>query len=373
MLRQILGTAEVASAINGLALETPARMGRQYMLAEIPFVGIALIASLLCTCEARLRILVLGLDVLLQVAGLAVASAAMLAPMPILAVQRVLAMLGVQRPLFEGQWARRTGVELAAALVALALPLLIEAPGTLCAAKRIILRVLPDLVAFQLQFLRELGVAVAARIDTRTLVGLAQMALHIAVGDEHLVTLIQQALDRFLGRRLRSFVGAPQVTLQMRHNGVGLVAALMGAGVFLLQRKALIHNSSILLGTAYNSRMVIFVAVQLVQTLKRRLTFSNAAGVFRIAAAIATLLKMLELLQDIVQVAITSYLRSRRHFYWTFSAIYIKNHFLAGAIENRLKSDIDNSCLQSVTVHPVGSSRLSSGILWIPTENRLFY
>lgn len=59
--------------------------------------------------------------------------------------------------------------------------------------------------------------------------------------------------------------------------------------------------------------MVIFVAIQLIQTLKRGFAFIDTASVFRRPDAVSSLISQLELLQDIVQIAVTRYLHLRRH------------------------------------------------------------
>jgi len=100
--------------------------------------------------------------------------------------------------------------------------------------------VLPDLVAFQLEFLRELGAAVAARIDPWTFVGFSHVAGHIADRDEHLAALFKRALHGFLDRRIRPLMGAPQMPLQVRYYGVRFVAALVRTGVLFLRRSGVI-------------------------------------------------------------------------------------------------------------------------------------
>lgn len=155
----------------------------------------------------------LHLEVTLQFARLVEGTIAAVALMAILAVQRVATMLRIQRPFVELQRAAGTLVQLAAGLVTLALPLLVEAARALRAAVRILQRVLPDLVALQLELLREFGTALAARIDLWALVGFAHVAGHVANRYEHLAALLQRALHRLLGRRLRTLVGAAQMPL----------------------------------------------------------------------------------------------------------------------------------------------------------------
>lgn len=61
--------------------------------------------------------------------------------------------------------------------------------------------------------------------------------------------------------------------------------------------------------------MVIFVAIQLVQTLKRGVAFFDTTSVFRSYGAVSSLISQLELLQNIVQIAVTRYLHLRRHVF----------------------------------------------------------
>lgn len=237
MLAEILGAAETALTINGQALKAPARVGGQDVLPQIALVGIAAIAARLGACKSRFVLCrMFSSDMGTQIAWLLVAALALLALVAFASVQRFTAMFCVERPFVELLFALRAGVELAAALVAFLLPLLIEAAVTLLAPKRIRLCVLCNLVAAQFHLLPELGRAMCARIFARTLMCFAHVSRHIAGRCEHLAALRQTAFDCFLQCR-RTLVCAAQMTLQMGDNRITLITALVAASMLFLQEQ----------------------------------------------------------------------------------------------------------------------------------------
>lgn len=154
MLGKILCTAKATSTPGGKALKTFARVGSELMLAKIALIRIAALAAWLGATKCCRGLFgssgMLGRNVLREITELVVDAFAVLALVAIASVQRFTAMFREQSPLVELELALSAGIELAAALMALLLPLLVKAACTLLAAIRIVLGVLGDLVTAQL-------------------------------------------------------------------------------------------------------------------------------------------------------------------------------------------------------------------------------
>lgn len=154
MLGKILCTAKATSTPGGKALETFARVGSELMLAKIALIRIAALAARFGAAKCCRGLFgssgMLGRNVLREITELVVDAFTVLALVAIASVQRFAAMFGEQSPLVELELALGAGILLAATLMALLLPLLVEAACTLLAAIRIVLRVLGDLVTTQL-------------------------------------------------------------------------------------------------------------------------------------------------------------------------------------------------------------------------------